>query len=172
MAISDSKRRELCALLAFREQFNPQDPELSMGILMETLTVTRKNVFEAIAQLQDLQPRLPAVREKLEEISVSYSVDRLGAVEQAILLLAADELLRNPEGKKQIISDAIRLARKYASPEAGSLVNALLDGLYQQSEGAKVDEPSIASSLKALEQAEADAHEAHLRQHQEGRASS
>ena len=160
MAISDSKRRELQCLLAFRQQFDSQEPEQLVGVLMESLAVTKKNVYEAIAWWQSSQEQLAHARSLLAQVSESYELERLGQVEQAILLTSAEELLRSSGQSKRIIQDAIKLARKYATPEAGGLVNALLDGLCRRLEGANVDDREIVASAKALEEAEADAHQA------------
>jgi transcription termination factor NusB len=160
MAISDSKRRELLSLLAYRQLFESSEPEQSIGVLMETLAVTRKNAYEAIAWWNEAAGRIGHIKKDLAAVSRAYAIDRLGKVEQAILFVAADELLQKPTESKRIINDAIRLARKYASPEAGALVNALLDGLSRLREGGNVDETMIEASVQALEQAEADAQEA------------
>lgn len=170
MAITDSKRRELCSLLTFRQQFDSVEPEQCVGLLMETLAVTRKNVYDAITWWEGSKETLKAAREALQSISHSYAIERLGEVERAILMTAADELMREPSQGKRVINDAIRLARKYATPEAGALVNALLDGLCQRLQGANVDEKSIVTSAQALEQAEADAHHI-LQTHHQGSGS-
>jgi transcription termination factor NusB len=170
MAITDSKRRELCSLMAFRQQFDSVEPEQCVGLLMETLAVTRKNVYDAIAWWQEAQAGFEVAKDALQNVSRSYAIDRLGEVERAILMAAAEEIMREPSHGKRVINDAIRLARKYATPEAGALVNALLDGLCQRLQGANVDETSIATTAQALEQAEADAHHI-LHTHNQGSGS-
>jgi transcription termination factor NusB len=172
MAISDSKRRELCSLVTFRQQFDASEPEQSIGLFMEVLAVTKKNVYEAIDWWRSQQQQLKQAQQTLAQVSQAYTLDRLGQVELAILSMAAEEILRQPQEGKRIVSDAIRLARKYATPEAGALVNALLDGLCHHLEGANVDETEITASVQALEKAEADAHEVVHRSHSTERSPS
>lgn len=86
------------------------------------------------------QERKELIRAKLEEIdqkitaaSSSYSFDRIPRIERNILRLGIFELFYDPSlPPKVAIAEAIRLTRKYATPEGGTFVNAILDSLYKQ----------------------------------------
>lgn len=64
----------------------------------------------------------------LESCLDSWSLDRLGAVERAILRIAMFELVTGIVPPQVAIDEAIELAKRYASPEAAKLVNGVLGG--------------------------------------------
>ena len=61
---------------------------------------------------------------------------------------------------KVAIAEAIRLSRKFNTPESASFVNALLDHLYQTSQGGQVDSQQLTQKFQALTQSEKIAFEA------------
>ena len=66
------------------------------------------------------------------------------------------------------ISEAIRLSRKFSTPESASFVNALLDHLYQSKEGTpQTNLNDIADGYHALIQSEIIASEVALNAHLE-----
>ena len=56
-----------------------------------------------------------------------WSFDRLGYVEQAILLLAASELETGDLDRAIIVNEAIELTKKYCDDAAYKLINGVLD---------------------------------------------
>jgi N utilization substance protein B len=70
---------------------------------------------------------------RLDAATHGWSVDRLGAVERAILRLALWELTERPDVPAEVaIDEAIELAKRYASAEAGSLVNGVLGRIVRE----------------------------------------
>ena len=62
-----------------------------------------------------------------EALRQDWTFDRLGFVEQAILLMAACELETAP--KAIVIDEAVTLAKKYCDDETYRLINGVLDRL-------------------------------------------
>jgi transcription antitermination protein NusB len=63
----------------------------------------------------------------LAEHVTGWSLDRLGVLERAILRVAVYELLRQSEVPKAVVIDqAVGLAKRFCSEEAGALVNGIL----------------------------------------------
>ena len=62
-------------------------------------------------------------------INKDWSFDRLGYVEQAILLMASCELDLETAQKAIVIDEAITLAKKYCDDDAYKLINGVLDRL-------------------------------------------
>lgn len=58
-----------------------------------------------------------------------WTFDRLGYVEQAILVMAAGELTFETAQKPIVIDEAITLAKKYCDDDAYKLINGVLDHL-------------------------------------------
>jgi len=55
-----------------------------------------------------------------------WTAERLGTVERAVLRLALWELEHGDAPAAVVVSEAVALARRYASPEAAAFVNGLL----------------------------------------------
>ena len=64
-----------------------------------------------------------------EALRQDWTFDRLGFVEQAILLMAACELDLETAPKAIVIDEAVTLAKKYCDDETYRLINGVLDGL-------------------------------------------
>lgn len=63
---------------------------------------------------------------RINEASSEWSADRLGALERNILRIALWELDRDEVPLEAAIDEAVSLAKRYASEEAGRLVNGIL----------------------------------------------
>lgn len=70
-------------------------------------------------------------REQLDAVIETYlddwTVDRLGAVERAVLRVAMWELFERDDVPAPVsIDEAVELAKRYATPEAAKLINGVL----------------------------------------------
>jgi transcription antitermination protein NusB len=63
---------------------------------------------------------------RINEASRDWSAERLGALERNILRIALWELDRGEVPVEVAIDEAVSLAKRYASEEAGRLVNGIL----------------------------------------------
>ena len=70
--------------------------------------------------------RVEELDARIAEASIGWTVDRLGAIERNILRLGLFELERGEVPLEVAIDEAVTLAKRYASPEAGRLVNGIL----------------------------------------------
>jgi len=57
-----------------------------------------------------------------------WTVDRLGAVERAVLRIAMWELVTGEVPAPVAIDEAVELSKRYATPDAAKLVNGVLAG--------------------------------------------
>ena len=64
--------------------------------------------------------------ERIDTLSEGWPADRLGAVERNILRVGLAELERGEVPPPVVVDEAVTLARRYASDEAGKLVNGIL----------------------------------------------
>lgn len=69
------------------------------------------------------------VKNKVEEKLVNWEFDRLGYIEQAILLVATVELLSEDADKAVIINEAVEYGKKYTDADSYRLINGVLDQL-------------------------------------------
>jgi transcription antitermination protein NusB len=63
---------------------------------------------------------------RIDEATQGWPADRLGALERNVLRIAIHELERDEVPTEVAIDEAVRLAKRYASDEAGKLVNGIL----------------------------------------------
>ena len=63
---------------------------------------------------------------RINEASSEWSADRLGALERNILRIALWELERGDVPLEAAIDEAVSLAKRYSSEDAGRLVNGIL----------------------------------------------
>lgn len=75
------------------------------------------NLFEHIDYIKDI------ISNKLE----NWSFERLGYIEQAILLVAVVELLSKDADRAVIINEAVEYTKKYADSDSYKLINGVLD---------------------------------------------
>ena len=74
----------------------------------------------------DVVGRVDELDARLTEASVGWPADRLGAWERNVLRTALLELDRRDVPTEVVIDEAVRLAKRYASDDAGRLVNGIL----------------------------------------------
>jgi N utilization substance protein B len=79
---------------------------------------------------QELTEGVAAETEELDarinDASSEWSVDRLGALERNVLRIALFELERGEVPLEVAIDEAVSLAKRYSSEDAGRLVNGIL----------------------------------------------
>ncbi|MBA2614283.1 MAG: transcription antitermination factor NusB [Actinobacteria bacterium] len=63
---------------------------------------------------------------RLTDASVGWPADRLGALERNVLRVALHELDRGEVPLEVVLDEAVRLAKRYSSEDAGRLVNGIL----------------------------------------------
>ena len=67
----------------------------------------------------------------LDDLIVKYAsnwrLDRISAIDRAILRLAMHELRATDTPPKIVINEAVELAKKFSSDDAGGFVNGILD---------------------------------------------
>ncbi|MPZ51579.1 MAG: transcription antitermination factor NusB [Acidimicrobiia bacterium] len=77
----------------------------------------------------------------ITEISDGWRVERMPAVDRAVLRLGAYELIHEPETPiGAVIDEAVRLAKKYSTGDSGAFVNGVLSALAQRHRGQDSEE--------------------------------
>lgn len=70
--------------------------------------------------------RAPELDRRIDEATEGWPADRLGALERNVLRLAIHELEEGEVPAEVAIDEAVRSAKRYATDEAGKLVNGIL----------------------------------------------
>jgi transcription antitermination protein NusB len=87
----------------------------------------RETAEAVTARVEELDGRITAAAE-------GWTADRLGAVERNILRLATYELECGRVPLEVAIDEAVTLAKRYATEEAGRLVNGILGRIAREQE--------------------------------------
>ncbi|MGA2095275.1 MAG: transcription antitermination factor NusB [Candidatus Acidiferrum sp.] len=72
-----------------------------------------------------------AIDELIVKQAENWRLERLAVIDRAILRLAIYELLTTDTPPKVILNEAVDLAKKFSSEEAGSFVNGILDAIHK-----------------------------------------
>lgn len=135
MPLPHTKFREIVFQMLYSYDMSQASDEDMLPLLMEELSVTKQSVRQA-------QERVHAINQKLSEIdsliathSHSYEFERIQTVERNILRLGIYELLFDEEiPDKVAISEALRLAKKFGTPESVHYVNGVMDCIYKSAQ--------------------------------------
>jgi N utilization substance protein B len=133
MALPVQKFREIVLQLLYSQEFAQLDPVTSIPFMMEELKVTKKSMIEVHERVDRIVEKLDQIDEKIRNTSTEYSFERISKVELMILRLGVYELFFDSSiPDKVVIAEAIRLCRKFGSPESANFVNAILDVIYKR----------------------------------------
>jgi N utilization substance protein B len=86
---------------------------------------TRRLAEAVAARAEELDARIT-------EASDDWPADRLGAVERNVLRVALEELDEGTVPRAVVLDEAVTLAKRYASDDAGRLVNGILGGIARE----------------------------------------
>jgi N utilization substance protein B len=132
MALPPQKFREIVYQLLFTAAFDVQELDDTALMLMGELKVTKRAVLDACERARQVLSRLPEIDEKIRFAANEYKFERISSAEKCALRLGFFELLYDPSlPHKVAIAEAIRLTRKFGTPESADFVNAILDMIYK-----------------------------------------
>jgi N utilization substance protein B len=98
-----------------------------LGSLYEgEVDVYTREIVDAVAA------RAPELDARITDAADEWTADRLGAVERNVLRVALEELDRGDVPREVVIDEAVTLAKRFASDEAGRLVNGILGRIVRE----------------------------------------
>jgi N utilization substance protein B len=86
---------------------------------------TRRLVDAVSARTDELDARITAAAD-------DWTADRLGAIERNVLRVAIEELDEGEVPRAVVLDEAVTLAKRYASDDAGRLVNGILGRIVKE----------------------------------------
>ena len=136
MSLPLQKFRELVFQMLYSRDIGNATDEDMTPLLMGELAVTKQSVRQAQERVHAILEKQADIDEKIAQSSQSYAFERIQSVERNVLRIGVYELFYDPEiPPKVAIAEAMRLARKFGSPESATFVNAILDHLYKSKNG-------------------------------------
>lgn len=155
MALSQAKFREIVFQLLYSRNCGHTNAEEMIPLLMKELAIAKSHVKLAVERVDSILNKQSDLDSTIAAISHSYTFQRIQSVELNVLRLGAYELLYDDSIPPLVaITEGMRLATKFGSPESATFVNAILDNMYKSMQGGQVDVSSIEKSLKAMEETE------------------
>jgi N utilization substance protein B len=86
----------------------------------------------AKALAEEAAARAPELDERITATAEGWTADRLGVVERSSLRVAITELDRGEVPPEVAIDEAVAFAKRYASDDAGRLVNGILGRIHRE----------------------------------------
>jgi N utilization substance protein B len=133
MPLPPAKFREIVFQLLYARDFHPSDEDETIEMVMRELKVAKPHLRKAMERVLAIEEKLPLIDKEIAKASKSYDFERIPRVERNILRLGAFELLFDPSIPFLVaFAEAIRLTKKFSTPEGSTFVNAVLDAIYQE----------------------------------------
>ena len=135
MTLPKRKFREIVFQLTFSKDLNSGTDALLSCSLLDQMKISKKNLREAFDQVAHIIEKQEEIDALISKGSKSYDFTRISLVERNILRIAVFELFFEKKLPfKVVISEAIRLTRKFGTPDSAAFVNAVLETIYQNKE--------------------------------------
>ncbi len=123
--------REIALQALFQQDLAGDDPQKISELLAEVTEDSREREYARSLALGVLEKRQELDR-RIVEVTDNWKLDRIAAVDRAILRLGLYELLEMDEvPPKVVINESVELAKKFSTAKSGSFVNGVLDRIYQ-----------------------------------------
>ncbi len=133
MALSQQKLREVIFQLLYSYDFAQNSAEEMIPFLMAHHAIPKKALYIAEEKKQAVLAKLSEIDALISSTSFGYEFSRISRIEKNILRLGVFEIyFADDIPDKVAIAEAVRLARKFSSPESSTFVNAILDLLYKK----------------------------------------
>lgn len=144
MPLPAQKFREMVFQMLYSYDFAHGEEGDMIDLMMHELKVTKKSATLAHQRMMSLLQKIEEIDQRIRQISNEYQFDRISRVEKNILRLGIYELSHDDSiPPKVAITEAIRLCRKFGTPESAHFVNAILDKVFKN--------PSLPGEFKECE---------------------
>jgi transcription antitermination protein NusB len=126
-----TKSREFAMQMLFQWDMSEQEPaKLEAKFWRAAKAADSTRVF-ANRLFEGAVKETPAIAELIVKQAENWRLDRLAVIDRAILRLAIYELRTTDTPPRVILNEAVELAKKFSSEEAGSFVNGILDAVHK-----------------------------------------
>ncbi|MCH9632106.1 MAG: Transcription antitermination protein NusB [Chlamydiae bacterium] len=130
MTFPQNKFRELVFQILYSHHFMEDAQDQDPAFYMKQLKTTKKNVLDAFSEVEKILTMKNELDEEISRASTSYDISRIQSVELNILRLCLYEMKKEDALKTEIlISEGIRLSKKFSTTESISFINGVLDHL-------------------------------------------
>lgn len=100
--------------------------EQAVETACEELEMERRDRRNTVAKVRGVVEKKKEIDKTIEEHAVGYTLDRMAAVDRALLRLGVYELVHGGLPKGVAINEAIEIAKEFSTEESGKFVNGIL----------------------------------------------
>lgn len=125
---SRARARALQALYAWEMRGGPELGRVATEV-WDDLAVPADERQVAGILVRTVRDEVTEIDAELGEVTRNWRLERLGAIERAVLRLGAAELMRGETPPRVVIKEGVRLAERYGSIPSARFVNGVLDAL-------------------------------------------
>lgn len=131
---SSRRKSRIAALKAlYAVDVGGQETETAIENEVRALNMSEEAESFAEGLVRGTMEKLPEIDPIIGDLASGYSLDRIAAVDRALLRLAVYEILFEPDVPPAVaINEAVELAKKYSTEESGAFVNGILGALIKK----------------------------------------
>ena len=126
-----TKSREFAMQMLFQWDMSEQEPAKLEAKFWRAAKATESTRAFANRLFEGAAKDTTAIDELIVRQAENWRLERLAVIDRAILRLAIYELRTTDTPPKVILNEAVELAKKFSSQEAGSFVNGILDAVHK-----------------------------------------
>jgi transcription antitermination protein NusB len=126
-----TKSREFAMQMLFQWDMSEQEPAKLEAKFWRAAKATESTRAFANRLFEGAAKDTAAIDELIVRQAENWRLERLAVIDRAILRLAIYELRTTDTPPKVILNEAVELAKKFSSEEAGSFVNGILDAVHK-----------------------------------------
>lgn len=128
MATRHQAREATVGLLYAYDLGNEEIGKFADNILEEKKIRHKQKEF-ALSLFAGVLSHLPPIDEEIAKSLKKWEIDRLGAIEKAILRLGVYELLFTDTDRAVVINEAIEISKDLGSDQSAKFINGVLDAI-------------------------------------------
>ncbi len=113
--------------MLFQSEMSPQDAKKLEAKFWKSAKAADTTREFANALFEGAAKEFAIADEAITKHAVDWKLERIAAIDRAILRLGIYELRRGETPAKVVINESVELAKKFSSEDASAFVNGLLD---------------------------------------------
>jgi transcription antitermination protein NusB len=123
------KSREFALQMLFQWEMGKQDPAKVENGFWANVGAQKSTRLFANQLFENTAARAAALDELISTHARNWRIERISAIDRAILRLAIAELRTAGTPPKVVLNEALELAKKFSSEEAAPFINGILDAV-------------------------------------------
>lgn len=127
MTISQYKTREATVFIIYSMQMGAASTEDVLPLVMGTLALSRGNVKLSNQLAINVIDKIMEFDPMIEKASIGYEIDRISKLDKALIYWALYEIFENNADISLIISEAVRMSKKFSVPTSSGFIHAIID---------------------------------------------